>query len=205
MSDAKRSTEPLDSVAGPGPVPPGDEGADGFPPERPSRLEQAFERTLWLSRMLVLIAVIFALLVALVMFVFATFDVTRLISYTAKAPFMTDAELSILRLQVVAKVVKIVDFYLIATFMLIFSMGLYELFIGKIEIASRYDVAKRLLTIHDLDDLKSRLVKIVMLILALLFLENAVLIRPQSELELLYLAIGIVLVSAALFLSQKKL
>ena len=104
----------------------------------------------------------------------------------------------------VAHVVKIVDLYLVATFMIVFSLGLYELFVGRIDAAERSEVGRRLLVIRDLDDLKDRLAKIVMLILAMLFLEFALRLAPGSYLDLLYLALGTTLIAAALLFTQKR-
>jgi uncharacterized membrane protein YqhA len=88
--------------------------------------------------------------------------------------------------------------------MLIFAMGLYELFIGKLKAAENSEVAQRLLVIRDLDDLKDRLAKIVLLILAMLFLEQALRLDIGSSADLLYLAAGVLLIAAALYLTQKK-
>ena len=177
-------------------------------PSRPKgamdHLERLFERVLWFSRTLVLIAVLAALIVALVMFIFATTDVFRLVVALPSAFTATDAEMVQKRLETVAKVVKVVDLYLVATFMLIFSMGLYELFISKINAAENSDVARRLLVIRDLDDLKDRLVKIVLLILAMLFLEYALLLQPREPLDLVYLGAGAALISLSMFLTHKK-
>lgn len=177
-------------------------------PSRPigamDRVERLFERMLWLSRMLVLIGVLASLVVALVMFIFATTDVYRLVVALPSAFTATDAEMVSKRLETVAKVIKIVDLYLVATFMLIFSMGLYELFISKINATENSDVARRLLVIRDLDDLKDRLVKIVLLILAMLFLEYALLLQPRELLDLLYLGAGAALISLSMFLTHKK-
>ena len=104
----------------------------------------------------------------------------------------------------VTKVVKVVDLYLVATFMLIFSMGLYELFIGKIDAAESSEVARRLLRVRDLDDLKDRLVKIVLLIITMLFLEHALLLQPRELLDLVYLGAGAALISISMFLTMKK-
>ncbi len=169
-----------------------------------SKLEQRFEDFLWSTRRLVLIAVISALAVALMMFVFVTVDVVRVIHFAWEAMLLPDKQMNNVRLELLAKVVKIVDLYLVATFMLIFALGLYELFIGKINTAEKSEVAHRLLLIHDLDDLKSRLVKIVMLILTMLFLEYALRLQPRDHLDLLWLALGSISISGALFLSQKR-
>ena len=180
----------------------------GSPPAAPDRVSSAavlFEKALWLSRLLVLVAVCFALVVGCAVFFVASVDVIRMLGTVAAFLEASSPEsVRRLRLDIVAKVVKVVDLYLVATFMLIFAMGLYELFIGKISAAEKSDVARRLLLIHDLDDLKNRLAKIVMLILALLFLEYALRLEISSALELLYLATGILLVSGSPYLSQKQ-
>jgi len=162
-----------------------------------------FERALWQSRYLVLVAIVASLGVAVVVLGFATADVLRFAAKAVALLGLSEEELAGARLALVAKVVKIVDLYLVATFMLIFAMGLYELFIGRIEAAEESEVGARLLRIHDLDDLKDRLTKIVMLILAMLFLEFALKLTPGTYLELLQLALGGVLIAGALFLSRK--
>ena len=70
---------------------------------------------------------------------------------------------------IVAHVVEVVDGYLLAAIMLIFALGLYELFVSRIEIAEGSEFAERLLLIRSLDDLKDRLAKVVLLILVVKF------------------------------------
>ncbi len=167
-------------------------------------VERVFERGLWLSRMLVVVAVVSTLAVAILMFLLASVDVIRLMGYVPAIFTASDDAMTTLRLDIIAKVVKVVDLYLIATFMLIFSMGLYELFISKIEVALGSEVAKRLLVIRDLDDLKDRLAKIVLLILAMLFLEHALRLEIRTASDLLFLGGGVLLIAASLYLTQKK-
>lgn len=194
------------SYPGPEQLPPHTGGQSRSAPgsDHGAPADARLERILWSSRFLALIAVFFVLLVSVVMFVFVSVDVVRVIQYAWSVIFLPDREMGNVRLELVAKVVKIVDLYLVATFMLIFALGLYELFISKIEAAEKSEVARRLLLIHDLDDLKNRLVKIVMLILAMLFLEYALRLQPQTHLDLLWLALGSVFIAGALFLSQKR-
>jgi hypothetical protein len=47
--------------------------------------------------------------------------------------------------------------------MLIFALGLYELFVSRIEIAEGSEFAERRLLIRSLDDLKDHLAKVVLL------------------------------------------
>jgi uncharacterized membrane protein YqhA len=104
----------------------------------------------------------------------------------------------------VAHVVEVVDGYLLAAIMLIFALGLYELFVSRIEIAEGSEFAERLLLIRSLDDLKDRLAKVVLLILVVKFFEYAIALRIDRALDLLWLGLSIALVSAALVLGRGK-
>jgi uncharacterized membrane protein YqhA len=96
-----------------------------------------------------------------------------------------------------------VDGYLFAAILIIFSFGLYELFISRIDAAERSEIAPRLLLIRSLDDLKSRLAKVVFLILVVRYFEYALQSEIRSPLDLLYLAIGIALIAFSLYLSAR--
>lgn len=170
-----------------------------------NRAERVFETLLWNSRLVVLVAVVASMLVAFVMFWIATVDVWSILR---EAVHYTDTTLSAdartaLRAALVAHTVEVVDGYLLAAIMLIFSLGLYELFVSRIDIAEGSEFASRLLLIRSLDDLKDRLAKVVLLILVVKFFEFALEMRFGSPLELLMLALGIVLVAAALYLSHR--
>jgi uncharacterized membrane protein YqhA len=170
------------------------------------RPERIFESLLWNSRLIVLVAVIGSLGVALVMFYVATMDVVSLIPHLGhyhEISLAPEARAA-LRGTIVAHVVEVVDGYLLAAIMLIFALGLYELFVSRIEIAEGSEFAERLLLIRSLDDLKDRLAKVVLLILVVKFFEYAIALRIDRALDLLWLALGIALVSAALMLGKGK-
>lgn len=165
-----------------------------------------FEALLWRSRLVVLVAVVASVVVSLVMFYVASIDVLSLLGHVLHYHQfdMEPATRVEMRGEIVAFVVEVVDGYLLAAIMLIFALGLYELFISRIDIAEGSEFAKRLLLIQSLDDLKDRLAKVVLLILVVKFFEYALALHITTPLELLYLGVGIVLVSAAVYLSHGK-
>jgi uncharacterized membrane protein YqhA len=170
-------------------------------------IEALFERILWSSRLIVLVAVVASLVVSLVMFYVASVDAIQLVNHALHyySEAMHDlAAKAELRTLIVAHVVEIVDGYLLAAIMLIFSLGLYELFISRIDIAEKSDLASRVLLIRSLDDLKDRLAKVILLVLVVKFFEYALQLQIEGAVDLLCLAGGIVLVSAALYLSHGK-
>lgn len=174
-------------------------------------VERIFEALLWNSRLIVLVAVLASLAVSLAMFYVATVDVVDVLSEVARyhqAPHHAEGaetpHRAEVRATIVAHVVEVVDGYLLATIMLIFALGLYELFVSRIEVAEGSEFASRLLLIRSLDDLKDRLAKVVLLILVVKFFEHALHVSFPGALDLLWLALGTCLVAAALALSHGK-
>lgn len=154
-----------------------------------------------------LVAVIASLVVGLAMFFVATIDVVHLIKNIVAYIADSTGEESA-RGKIVAGIVEIIDGYLLATMMLVFSFGLYELFISRIDAAEGNELASRVLLIQNMDDLKDRLSKLVLLILIVKFFQHAV-IQTSGEtanrpLDLLYFSVGIFLIGAALYVSHKK-
>jgi len=174
--------------------------------KRFSKLEAFFENILWESRLVVLFAVIASLVSSLAMFYIATVDAfymaSHLLSYAA--PDLTNEVRNNLRAETITHVVEIIDGYLLATVLLIFALGLYELFISPIDPAKREDesTASNVLIINSLDDLKTRLAKVILMILIVRFFEHAISMSFATPLDLLYLAAGIALIGVALYLSH---
>ncbi len=169
------------------------------------QLEKPFESALWGSRFIVLSAVIASLLCSIALFYMASVDsfymLTHLVDYAS--PAMDEATRATLHDTTIAHVVEIIDGYLLATVLLIFSLGLYELFISKIDPASDNKTSSNILLIQSLDDLKNRLAKVILMILIVNFFENVIRQEFNSALELLYLAGGIALIGLALYLTHK--
>lgn len=170
-----------------------------------SLVEKVFEGALWNSRFIVLFAVVASLLTAMAMFYIATVDAWYLIVHLVEyaSPALDNAARNAMRAETVTHVVEIIDGYLLATVLLIFALGLYELFISKIDVAMFSKTASNVLIINSLDDLKGRLAKVILMILIVRFFEYAIDITIDNALNLLYLAAGIALIGLALYLSHE--
>ena len=167
-----------------------------------SSAEKGFESLLWNSRFVVLLAVIASLIMAFGIFYLTTIDVYYTLAHLSHYHELTGADRAELKAQTVAHVVAAVDGFLLGTIMLIFSLGLYELFINKIQAAEGKQGASQILIINTLDDLKNKLAKVILLILIVMFFEQALFLKPTSPLELLYYSLAIVLIALALYFSQ---
>ncbi|MDH5392312.1 MAG: YqhA family protein [Gammaproteobacteria bacterium] len=167
-----------------------------------NKIEELFEKLLWNSRLSVMTAVIASLLSSLAMFYVITVDTVSMISHLISYASLDQADRLSMRSETITHVVELIDGYLLATVLLIFSFGLYELFISKIEAAESSDNSSKVLFISSLDDLKARLAKVVLMILIVKFFEHALTMRFETPMDLLLFAGGIALIGLALYLSN---
>jgi uncharacterized membrane protein YqhA len=146
------------------------------------------------SRYLVIAAVVGSLAASLALFVYGLAE-TFLVIVQAIAK----AEVSSKGAKALAlEFIEIVDLFLLGTVLLMISLGLYELFINSDLKLPEW------LQIRTFDDLKLKLVGVVIVVLAVLFLGHVV--AWNGERDLLRLGAGIAAVIAALtyFLSTSK-
>jgi uncharacterized membrane protein YqhA len=104
------------------------------------------------------------------------------------------------------QVVGLVDSFLVAIFLLVFAFGMYELFVSELDPARKAERQSKgdtailgLLSIRNLDDLKSNLVKVITAILIVTLFENAVAIEINTPIELVFFAGTILLIALALY------
>ncbi|CAC9557234.1 Protein of unknown function DUF1334 [uncultured Gammaproteobacteria bacterium] len=166
-------------------------------------LEKYFEKMLWGSRFMVLSAVISSLSLSLVLFVVTAIDVGSLMLHLGDYLSVTIEARRTLKIEMMAHTVGAIDGFLLATILLIFSLGLYELFISDIDIAQDSKRSSKVLVIHTLDDLKSKLAKVILMILVVTFFEVSLSMTFINALDLVYFAFGILMVSLALYFSHK--
>jgi uncharacterized membrane protein YqhA len=166
-------------------------------------LEEWFETFLFNMRFATLLAVLGSLASAVVMFIKGTLQIVNALyiffgQVRSFSPGHEEGPDSL-----VAHLVASVDNYLFATVLLIFSMGLYELFISKIDPASRKaDSPPNWLKVDSLDDLKASLGKVILMILIVSFFEHSLGVKYETAFDLLHLGVGIVLISGALYLTH---
>ncbi len=169
------------------------------------KLSYYFEKWLWNSRLLVLFAVIFSGLLSIVLFVITSMDVISIAHHSLDYAGITDFDAKkAFKTEMVAHTVGAIDGYLLSTILLIFSVGLYELFIGEIHQVQENNRQARVLVIKDLDDLKGKLAKVILMILVVTFFEVSLSMTFTDPLDLVYFSLGIFLVSLALYFGNKS-
>ena len=149
-------------------------------------VERVFEFLLWNSRLGVLLAVVFGILSSLVLFVIGSMEIW----HTVLGNIGTHSDYS----QILIGIISGIDLYLIGIVLMIFSFGIYELFISKIEIA-RLHKDLSILDIGSLDELKNKLLKVIIMVLIVSFFRSILSSNFQTPLELFYFALSILAIS----------
>ena len=165
-------------------------------------LEAIFEGSLWKSRLIVLLAVIFGLFGGVALFIVASYDVWDIVVDVYKFMFHHYHPENF-HAEIIGGIIGAVDLYLIAVVMLIFAFGLYELFISKIDDAENSETGSKILAIHSLDELKDKLGKVVVMVLIVSFFKKVINMSFSTPLEMLYLAGSILALALALYFMHK--
>jgi uncharacterized membrane protein YqhA len=146
-----------------------------------SYFDELIKRSIEKSKSLILIAVASSLLASAAAFVYGmiktfTIILNFVISYGKDS------------LGVIA-LLGLMDTFLIATVLFIFAMGMYELFIGTIDLPDW-------LIIRDLHDLKIKLSSVIILVMGIIFLEH--LVEWKDPAGTLFFGTSVAVVSASL-------
>jgi uncharacterized membrane protein YqhA len=166
-------------------------------------LEKIFESGLWGSRFMVILAVIFGLIGAIALFLVASVDIYTTASYVITT-YLDHAHPHNFHENVVGGIIGAVDLYLIGVVMLLFSFGLYELFISDIDVAKEDETREnKILAIHSLDQLKDKISKVIVMVLVVSFFQRVGHTEYHGALEMLYFAISITAVALGLFFLNK--
>ena len=166
----------------------------------PGKLEHKFENAMWNFRFVILI-VVFALLIsslaAFYLGVNSTIEAFVEIMHSRQGG---DLETNL----VIVFLISSIDEFLLGIIMIIIALGIYELFISKIDFADdATTVYPKWLTFHSLEELKAVLTKVIIIILMVYFFKSVVMMEFDTPLSILYLAIGIILIALANYISHK--
>ena len=126
------------------------------------RMEHRFERLLWRLRLIAILPVIMSLVSTVVSFVLGTLEIGKALAAFGKVDQLNKEFAA----ELLGAIVSGIDLYLIGIALLIFGYGVYELLISPIEAAREHDQGGGgLLDIRNLDQLKEKLVKVLVVAL----------------------------------------
>jgi len=145
------------------------------------------------SRYLIIVAVVATFIAATLLLLYGGALTVQVVVETIAAGSLSSKGAK----QLVLTIIELTDLFLLATALYVITIGLYELFIAEI------DGLPDWLAIHSLDDLKDKLIKVVIVVLGVLFLGQVVTWDGQRELLDYGAAIALVIAALSYFLMQK--
>lgn len=163
-------------------------------------LESRFERALWRLRLIAILPVVMTAISSFATFILGTKETLYALNlmvhggsdkyYVAK---------------VLGGFVGGVDLYLVGIALLIFSYGTYELLISAIDPAREGEHVKftGVLDVANLDDLKEKLVKVLVVALLVFAFKSMIALPITDGLSLVYYSLALLLLSLCAFLMGK--
>jgi uncharacterized membrane protein YqhA len=145
-----------------------------------------------MSRFLIGIAVIGTFVAATTLLVYGAVD-----TYQLTTQLIVGADTRLQAKQLILACIEITDIFLLATVLYVIAIGLYELFIDDRVPLPAW------LVITDIDDLKHKLVSVVIAVLGVTFLGKAISWHGQQNLQALGIATGVVIAALTYFLNSK--
>jgi len=162
-----------------------------------SFIERVFENLLWSTRYVIIFGVIFSVIASITFFLIGSYEIVDAIVRHTPLTDPGNYHESLL-----VKVIGAVDLYLIGVVLMIFGFGIYELFISKIDVA-RNNLDVTILEIENLDELKQKIIKVIIMVLIVSFFERVLEMEMHTPLEMLYFALSIFALSAGVYLVRK--
>ena len=160
-----------------------------------------FENALWSTRFIVLISVVVSIISSIILFLLGGWDIIQAIIY--KNPLLNnDIETNN---ELLFNIISSIDLFLIGIVLLIFGFCVYELFISEINFA-KDKFADSTLKINSLDQLKNKIIKVIIIVLIVKFFEKVLKLSHNftTPNDLILLSLSILAICIGYFLINRK-
>ena len=160
-----------------------------------------FEKVLWSSRFVVIIAVVLSIISSISLFLIGGWDIIQATIFNNPL-FNENINNSN---DLLFKIISSIDLFLIGIVLLIFGFGVYELFISEIDFA-KDKFADSTLKINSLDQLKNKIIKVIIIVLIVKFFEKVLKLSHNftTPNDLLLFSISILSICIGYYLINRK-
>ena len=164
-------------------------------------IENKFEKGLWSTRFIVLISVILSIVSSIVLFLLAGWDIIQAIIYYN--PIFNENIIS--NNDLLFKIISSIDLFLIGIVLIIFGFGVYDLFISEIYFAKN-KFADSTLKINNLDQLKNKILKVIIIVLIVKFFEKVLKLSHNftTPQDLIFFSLSILSICIGYYLINRK-
>tara|TARA_Y100000766_G_scaffold285549_1_gene310130 strand:- start:5468 stop:5968 length:501 start_codon:yes stop_codon:yes gene_type:complete len=165
------------------------------------KFEKNFEKILWNLRYVVILSVVLSILSSITLFFIGSWDIIN--SIINQNPLFNPNINN--NNDLLFNIISSIDLFLIGIVLLIFGFGVYELFINEIDFA-KGKFSDSTLKIKSLDQLKNKIIKVIIIVLIVKFFEKILKLTPEftSPNDVLLFSISILAICIGYFLINKK-
>ena len=164
-------------------------------------IEHKFEKALWNTRFIVILAVILSVISSITLFVLGSWDIIQATIFYN--PLFNDSINN--NNDLLYKIISSIDLFLIGIVLLIFGFGVYELFISEIDFA-KGKFSESTLKINNLDQLKNKIIKVIIIVLIVKFFEKVLKLSHNftTPLDILFFAVAILSICIGYYLINRQ-
>ena len=164
-------------------------------------MENKFEKFLWNFRYITILAVILSILSAFTLIVIGSWDIIEAVIFNNP---LFDASITSNN-ELLFKLISAIDLFLIGIVLLIFGFGIYELFVSEIDFANA-KFSESTLKIRDLDQLKNKIIKVIIIVLIVKFFEKVLKFSENftTPMDILYFGLSILSICVGYYLINRK-
>ena len=160
-----------------------------------------FEKLLWSVRYITILAVILSIIAAFTLIILGSWDIIEAVIFYNP---LFDESISNNN-DLLFKIISAIDLFLIGIVLLIFGFGIYELFVSEIDFANA-KFTESTLKIRDLDQLKNKIIKVVIIVLIVKFFEKVLKFSENftTPMDISYFGLSILSICIGYYLINKK-
>ena len=160
-----------------------------------------FEKLLWSVRYITILSVILSIIAAFTLIILGSWDIVEAVIFYNP---LFDESISNNN-DLLFKIISAIDLFLIGIVLLIFGFGIYELFVSEIDFANA-KFTESTLKIRDLDQLKNKIIKVVIIVLIVKFFEKVLKFSENftTPMDILYFGLSILSICIGYYLINKK-
>ena len=160
-----------------------------------------FEKLLWSVRYITILSVILSIIAAFTLIILGSWDIVEAVIFYNP---LFDESISNNN-DLLFKIISAIDLFLIGIVLLIFGFGIYELFVSEIDFANA-KFTESTLKIRDLDQLKNKIIKVVIIVLIVKFFDKVLKFTENftTPMDILYFGLSILSICIGYYLINKK-
>ena len=164
-------------------------------------MSNIFEKILWNARYITILAVVLSIVSSFTLLVIGSCEIIEAVIFYN--PLFDESITN--NNDLLFKIISAIDLFLIGIVLLIFGFGIYELFVSDIDFTnSKFNEST--LKIKDLDQLKNKIIKVIIIVLIVKFFEKILKFSEsfKDPIDILYFSLSILSICFGYYLINRK-